>query len=111
MTFILLSLTFALAALCVWLTVRVVNRRERWAKRLLAAVIGLPVLYVLSFGPACWMTSARFYPLIGPATKAPRIYVPIGVLRKHAPAPVVKALDWYATVGNAHSYRVIVPID
>ena len=45
----------AVAAFCVWLGVRVVNRRERWAKWTLATVIGMPVLYVASFGPACWI--------------------------------------------------------
>ena len=50
--------TVAFAAFCVWLTVRVVNRRERWAKwTLVGTVIGLPVLYVVSFGPACWISS------------------------------------------------------
>src|SRR5437899_2862266 len=47
------------AAFCIWLTVRIVNRRERWAKRTLAAVVGLTVLYVLSFGPACWLPAPR----------------------------------------------------
>jgi hypothetical protein len=48
----------AFAAICVWLTVRIVNRRERWAKWTLAGtVIGAPALYVLSFGPACWIVS------------------------------------------------------
>jgi hypothetical protein len=46
-----------LAAICIWLTVRIVNRRERWAKWTLTAVIGLPALYVVSFGPACWIGS------------------------------------------------------
>ncbi|MGE5193316.1 MAG: hypothetical protein ACM3U2_12545 [Deltaproteobacteria bacterium] len=53
-----------LAAFCVWLTVRIINRRERWAKWTLAAtIIGTPTLYVLSFGPACWLnerTSKEF---------------------------------------------------
>jgi hypothetical protein len=52
MTIVLPALAVAFAAFCVWLTVRVVNRRERWAKWTLAAVVGLPLLYVLSFGPA-----------------------------------------------------------
>src|SRR5580765_999977 len=48
----------AFAAFCVWLAVRIINRRERWAKWTLAAtIIGTPVLYVASFGPACWITS------------------------------------------------------
>lgn len=42
----------AFAAFCVWLGVRIVNRRERWAKR---AAIGmlvclLPMIYILSAG-------------------------------------------------------------
>jgi len=45
----------AFAALCVWLAVRIVNRRERWARWTLAALIGLPVAYFASFGPACWL--------------------------------------------------------
>lgn len=40
------------AAFCVWLAVRIVNRRERWAKWTLATIVGLPVLYAASFGPA-----------------------------------------------------------
>ena len=45
----------AFAAFCVWLTVRIVNRRERRAKWTLAGVIILPTLYVLSVGPAMWL--------------------------------------------------------
>jgi hypothetical protein len=40
----------------VWLTVRIVNRRERWAKRL-AVAMAVIVVYPLSFGPACWLSS------------------------------------------------------
>lgn len=45
------------AAFCVWLTVRIVNRRERWAKWTAVAAVGGPVLYFASFGPACWIVS------------------------------------------------------
>jgi hypothetical protein len=47
----------AFAAFCVWLGVRVYNRRERWAKWTAVTVVCSPVLYVLSFGPACWIVS------------------------------------------------------
>lgn len=47
----------ALAAFCVWLGVRIVNRHERWAKWMAVAIACSPVLYVLSFGPACWIVS------------------------------------------------------
>src|SRR5258707_6619504 len=42
----------ASVAFCLWLTVRIVNRRERWAKRMAVIVVVLPVLYVASFGLA-----------------------------------------------------------
>jgi hypothetical protein len=57
----------AFAAFCVWLIVRVVNRRERWAKWTLAVVIGLPVVYLASFGPARAMIGPRQL-LAGPDT-------------------------------------------
>lgn len=58
MTILLPTLGLAFAAFVMWLGVRVVNRRERWAKwALTVAIVGMPVLYVASFGPACWVTS------------------------------------------------------
>ncbi len=49
------ALAIAFAAFCVWLGVRIVNRRERWAKRT-AAVVALALVYPISFGPAGWIT-------------------------------------------------------
>ena len=46
----ILCMTFG--AFCVWLLVRIVNRRERWAKRLGAAVVALLLAYPVSIGPA-----------------------------------------------------------
>jgi hypothetical protein len=43
----------AFAAFCVWLGVRIVNRRERSTTWTLSVIVGLPLLYVGSFGPAC----------------------------------------------------------
>ena len=37
-------LAVAYAAFCIWLMVRIINRRERWAKWTLAAILGYPVL-------------------------------------------------------------------
>jgi hypothetical protein len=47
----------AYAAFCIWLTVRIVNRRERWAKRLAVGLALLLIAYPVSFGPACWITA------------------------------------------------------
>ncbi|HEY3966514.1 MAG TPA: hypothetical protein VGM05_18270 [Planctomycetaceae bacterium] len=47
------ALAIAFAAFCVWLAVRIVNRRERWAKGVAVGLIFcLPLIYVLSVGPA-----------------------------------------------------------
>ena|SRR5436190_4328290 len=91
----------AFVALCVWLTVRIVNRRERWAKQTLAAVVVVPVLYVASFGPACWIVSRT-----GIGIQAiPTIYVPLikrmngaGTVEtnvSHAFAPPRNTLQFY----------------
>ena len=47
---------YSFAALGLWLTIRVINRRERWAKRMLLCVIlGSPALYLLALGPAVYL--------------------------------------------------------
>ena len=55
----LLIVGVAFAAFCVWLPVRIINRRERWAKSTLGAIVGLPLLYIASFGPACGLLAHR----------------------------------------------------
>ncbi len=50
MTIILPAVAFA--AFCVWLAVRIVDRRERWAKRTaIALILWMLVAYPLSMGP------------------------------------------------------------
>jgi hypothetical protein len=71
-------LALAFAASCLWLAVRLYNRRERWAKWTLASAIGLPVLYVLSFGPACQLADRRSLS----EEFVLRLYYPLGVLIK-----------------------------
>jgi hypothetical protein len=101
----------AFAALCVWLTVRIVNRRERWAKWTLAVMVGLPMLYVLSFGPACWWFSEPFEPKSYwkrvihkgrvihnlPVKVMPRAFTPLAWAAKSGPRPLISAVRWYAT--------------
>jgi hypothetical protein len=94
MNIVLPALAVAFAAFCVWLGVRVYNRRERWAKWTAVAVVGLPVLYVLSFGPACWMAD-------GTEAADPLLwtfYSPIEWVYYHAPRPVRDAIERYATL-------------
>lgn len=97
MIILLPGLAVAFAALCVWLSVRIVNRRERWAKRTAwALAFGLPVLYVASFGPACWISS---YVLDegddSEARTVSTIYEPILCLSWRGPSLVKESLTWY----------------
>jgi hypothetical protein len=88
MAIALLNFGTAYTALCVWLTVRVVNRRERWAKWTLAAlVVVLPLLYVLCFGPWCWFASRN-----ATMAEVPVVYEPMMRLTA-SPAWVFTA--WY----------------
>jgi hypothetical protein len=52
MIIILPALAVSIAALLIWLTIRIVNRRERWAKWAAAGLILLVIAaYPLSVGP------------------------------------------------------------
>jgi hypothetical protein len=84
-------------ALCVWLTVRIINRRERWAKWTLAGVDGLPVLYVASFGPVCWAYSR--VPKSEEWDAPDFIYAPILWVWRFDGRIISDAIDWYANVG------------
>jgi hypothetical protein len=79
MAIALLIAGVAVAALCVWLTVRIVNRRERWAKRT-AISIALLVLYVGSWIPAAslasWLAARSLLPGWA-ATALSIFYLPI----------------------------------
>src|SRR5262245_38936627 len=106
----LLTVGAAYAAFFAWLIVRIVNRKERWAKRMLAMVVALPVLYVASFGPACWWDSRSSF---GPAVVGygsmphaahwplPSLYRPLlAIACTNAPDTAANAaLAWYANLG------------
>ncbi|HEY3967384.1 MAG TPA: hypothetical protein VGM05_22680 [Planctomycetaceae bacterium] len=51
MIILLPTLAAAFTAFCVWLAVRIVNRRERWTKRLAWGLIAMSAIYALSSGP------------------------------------------------------------
>lgn len=98
----------AFAAFCIWLLVRIVNRRERWAKwTAVGLVIGLPVLYVLSFGPACWATSQP-RPLVNPPQNWMFIYLPLSLyIREKKPEPC--SLAMWVRLGLPRHHCVALP--
>ncbi|MBI3861951.1 MAG: hypothetical protein HY290_08640 [Planctomycetia bacterium] len=97
MTILLPTLAVAFAAFCVWLTVRIVNRRERWAKWTLVGLAAmLLVVYPLSFGPAVWY-NGRYGELNGPPVQ--RFYSPIFRSTAFVPDSWRSAINWYANLG------------
>lgn len=106
------TLGVALAALSIWLGVRIFNRRERWAKRTATALLCLPVVYALSFGPACWMTAAPRQP--GTADEPRfwmRFYFPIGAVIHRTQSQNAACVRLWVTWGAKQGARVIVPVD
>jgi hypothetical protein len=102
----------AFAAICIWLTVRIVNR-ERWAIWTLAIVIGVPALYALSFGPACWITSRLNFG----ARSIPVIYRPmtwaLGNPETHSipSVTIARTFRWYAKVAGRTDWEWRFTID
>jgi hypothetical protein len=94
------ALVVAFTALCVWLGVRVCNRRERWAKWTLASVsVGIPLLYFASFGPACWIESYRAIEIDegdwGEGFDYLQLYRPVEYVWERAPSPIANLINRY----------------
>ena len=84
------------------------ERKKLAWPRIVAGLIGLPLLYVASFGPACWWLSPEMASS-GPWKfgQAPWVFWPIGWAVEHGPDPVRHSIAWYATaVGDWTSIRV-----
>jgi len=121
MTIILPALAVAFAALCVWLGVRIFNRRERWAKWTLAVVIAMPVLYVLSFGPACLYLTRHVDEMDGgelvyASEPIMSLYGPLGRLTVYGPRVLRTPIHWYLAAWtqneypNSDSAQYVVPL-
>jgi hypothetical protein len=97
MSIILPTLAVAFAAFCVWLGVRVYNRRERWAKWTAVALTFSAVAYLISIGPACWISSK----LNCGTDILARCYSPLIRLSLHdvCPSFVHDDINWYCRLG------------
>ena len=86
-----------LVAFCIWLTIRSINRPERWNKRLAVCVAIALVAYPLSFGPVTWLMNHDDVPewMTWPVEI---FYWPLAVASAYGPEPLRKVLFWYATL-------------
>lgn len=103
MTIVVSALGVTFAAFCVWLVVRIVNRREQWAKWTLAAILftGL-VVYPLSFGPVVWLYDRHMLPDGIDDETLICAYRPLEQLALHGPNPVRRAIGWYERVWRGY---------
>lgn len=101
-TIVLPALSVAFAAFCIWLIVQIVNRRARWAKWTAVGLIAIPMLYGLSFGPACWISSRRR--TVAAAEIVSRVYDPAICACGLCPKFVLEAAWWYSEVGAAEGW-------
>jgi hypothetical protein len=77
------------------------NRQKHgWLFWFAVGVIALPVLYIASFGPACWLTGRTSH--LGPWVAV--VYGPLGRVAAYSEHPVNRPLRWYAGLFAEKSY-------
>ena len=101
MSILLPDLAVAFAAFCVWLGMRIVNRRERWAKRTLAVTFGVPLLYIVSLGPACWLADLDILPK--PRIKS--MFTPAVAILNQFPMPIQRIAISYVSLAEPRCAR------
>lgn len=71
---------------------------------LAAVLIGLPALYVASFGPACWLVSRR-----GVGAQALRtVYRPVFSACQVPPTIVAKPMGFWSRLGAKPGWRLVI---
>jgi hypothetical protein len=81
------TLAVAFAAFCVWLIVRIINRRERWAKWTAAAIL-VAAFYLFSLGPTVWLYDEDLLP-----DWVALIYAPVGWAYNNGPDEIRESID------------------
>ena len=95
--FMMAALAVAFAAFVIWLTVRIVNRKERRTKRTAVILVALLVGYPLSWGPALWLHYRGHLPeSLSPAISA--FYWPLERLSSSGPKQLRGVLSAYARI-------------
>ncbi len=78
-------------------------------------VVAVALLYVLSFGPACWLTAQPWHNVINNDgwDMPPRwmqIYRPFGIILNQGASPLRTAVNWWATFGVKRTSCAVVPV-
>src|SRR5262245_47217781 len=82
------------------------RKRPLWPL-LTAALLGLPVLYVLSFGPACWIASHTLDRGDSVVAKSLNlVYQPILSLAWSGPPIVQDPIVWYARLWSSDRWII-----
>lgn len=82
------------------------RKKPGWAFWTTVVLIGVPALYVATFGPACWIEDRTKWPSRQALSK---IYAPVlkPLFSKRIPRPVTHAAEWYADVGAIRELRLL----
>jgi hypothetical protein len=98
----LIALVFGVvfAAGCLWLTVRIINRREEWARwTAIGIALTMFVGYPLSLFPILWLATRDLLPSYGVGGAIVRAYVkPVETAMERGPKCIETAVEWMAEV-------------
>jgi len=76
----------------------------------LAVLAAIPLLYVLSFGPACWITAQTIVGGEVVPTRGMWFYWPLGRVASDLDSVSGRSLRWWITVGVRKGQSAVVPI-
>ena len=107
MTIIVGVLIATFAAFAVWLSVRMVNRRERWTTRTSHVLFMVVLSYPASVGPVCWWMALPVGPEDPP--RIPVIYWPLGRVAANGPDLIYPPVRWWMGFGVRRGRNVWIP--
>jgi len=71
------------------------RKKLGWTVWATEALVGLPLLYLASFGPSVWLAN-HGYVSDGVSEFIATVYFPIVWLHVDGPGPISHAIEWYA---------------
>jgi hypothetical protein len=105
---ILVATGIGFSALVIWLTIRIINHRERWAKWAAVVLVITPFVYAASLGPACWIISHNGDEMW---SSVPAVYRPVGTVIYHLPYSLQGPIDDFIRLGMKDETGIMIPCD